>query len=340
MLPRAAFQEFIVMKSSTILSFVLILFSSSTLFAQSVQIPLPETKGYLVGPGDKLEGKVLGEPEFDFTALIDETGMFEIPFVDEPIIAKCRTESEIRTDVKNLLSKYLKDPLVSVQVTERKTPIPVTVFGEVRSPQKVELRRPATLLELLAFAGGISTESAAGFVKVFRTQTPMCSKEGNNDDWLAELNDGADVPSRSYPIDGISAAEQASNPSIYPGDLIIVEKAPPVYVIGEVNALREIKITQNGLTLSEAIAQAGGFRERAKKKEITIRRLKPNSKEREVIQVNYNLIAEGNQPDIMLKPEDIIVVDKSPKSISETILEIATGTIRNTANILPQTILF
>ena len=56
----------------------------------------PDPRGYLVGPGDKIEGKVLGEPEFDFVALIDETGRFAIPFVDDPILAKCRTESEIR----------------------------------------------------------------------------------------------------------------------------------------------------------------------------------------------------------------------------------------------------
>jgi len=299
-----------------------------------------DLRGYLVGPGDKIEGKVLGEPEFDFVALIDETGRFAIPFVDDPILAKCRTESEIREDVKKQLSKYLKDPLISVQVTERRTPVPVTVFGEVRNPQRVELRKSATLLELLAFAGGVNLESAAGFVKVFRTQPPMCAGEDEKDDWLAESNNGLEVPSRMYSLSSIEAAQKESNPAIYPGDLIIVEKAPPVYIIGEVNALREIKITQNGLSLSEAIAQAGGFRERAKKKEIMIRRLKPNSKERQIIEVNYELIADGTQRDIMLEPEDIVVVDKTKKSIAETIFELATGSARNAANILPQRVFF
>lgn len=304
------------------------------------EIPGPEVQVYLVGPGDKIEGKVLGEPEFDFATLIDETGSFEIPFVDEPIRASCRTESEIRADVKKLLSRYLKDPLVSVQVTERRKPLPVTVFGEVRNPQRVELRKSATLLELLAFAGGVNVESAGGFVKVFRTQPPLCAHADDKDDWLAESNDGLEVPSRAYSLSSIVAAQKESNPTIFPGDLIIVEKAPPVYIIGEVNALREIKITQNGLSLSEAIAMAGGFRERAKKKEIMIRRLKPNSKEREIIEVNYNLIADGSQKDIMLEPEDIVVVDKTKKSIAETILEIATGSVRNAANILPQSVFY
>lgn len=309
--------------------------------AQTVSgVPEPELQGYLVGPGDKLQGKVLGEPEFDFTAVIDETGQFSIPFVDEPIKAKCRTENDIRDDVKRKLEKYLKDPLVSVQVSERRTPEPVTVYGEVRSGSRIELRRPATLIELLAFAGGVNMETAGGYVKVFRTRSPLCAEEGSKDDWLADTNGGLEVPSRTYTIGEIQAADPGSNPRIYPGDLIIVEKAPPVYVIGEVSAIREIRITQNGLSLSEAIAQAGGFRERAKEKEILIRRLKPGSKEREIITVNFKEIEAGNQKDVMLQAEDIVVVDKTKKSIGETIFELVTGSARNAANVLPQRVFF
>ena len=341
--PRAenTCKEAVMNKRSTFLSIAILLLSVSISFAQDMKVAeeVPE-QGYLVGPGDKIQGKVLGEPEFDFVALIDETGKFSIPFVDEPILAKCRTENDIRADVKKKLGKYLKDPLVSVQVTERRKPIPVTVFGEVRNPSRVELRKEATLLELLAFAGGVTFATAGGFVKVFRTQPPMCANDEEKDNWLAESNNGADVPSRMYSISSIQTAQSESNPTIYPGDLIIVEKAPNVYIIGQVNALREIKITQNGLSLTEAIAKAGGFGERAKKKEITIRRLKPNSKEREIILVNYKLIADGTQKDIMLEPEDIIVVDKAKKGIAETIFELATGTARRTAGLLPQRVFF
>src|SRR6185295_8052430 len=108
-----------------------------------------------------------------------------------------------------------------------------------------------------------------------------------------------------------------SNPQIYPGDIIEVGKAPPVYVIGQVNVLKEITIGENGLSLAEAVSQAGGFSPRAKSKDIKIRRLKPNSRDREIIAVNYQLIKGGKQKDIMLQPEDIVEVDKEPKSIAE-----------------------
>ena len=333
-------RNLLIMFRSTVLALsVLIAFAPVGSGQDIKSVDDSEAAGYLVGPGDKIQGKVLGEPEFDFVAEIDETGKFSIPFVEEPISAQCRTEPEIRADVKEKLKKYLKDPLVSVQVTERRTPLPVTIYGEVRSPGKVELRREATLLELLLFSGGVNVETARGAVKVFRTQAPLCAEE-SEDDWLAQAKTGIDVPSRSFNVTDIQDSQGDSNPNIYPGDLIIVEKAPPVYVIGEVGAVREIKIPENGLTLTEAIARSGGFRDRAKKKEITIRRLKPESREREIIQVNYKLIADGTQSDFRLMAEDIVVVDKTKKSIAETILELATGPARRAANVLPQRVFF
>jgi protein involved in polysaccharide export with SLBB domain len=44
-----------------------------------------------------------------------------VPFFDQPIQAKCRTEKDLRTDVTRLLSKYLKNPQISVRVTQRKS---------------------------------------------------------------------------------------------------------------------------------------------------------------------------------------------------------------------------
>ena len=334
------------MKSKFLLILTFSLVFSLTIFSQEPldvedTVSVNVANGYLIGPGDKLTGKVMGEPDFGFEVVISESGVFRLPYVDDnQIVAKCRTETEIKQEVEQKYAKYLKNPLISVQVTERRTPNPVTVFGEVRQPQRVELRREARLLQLLAFAGGINRDSAGGMVRVVRTQVPMCAEDEIKENWLEESNGGLEAPTRLYSISSIEEARNESNPIIYPGDLIIVEKAPPVYVIGEVNAIRELKITQNGLSLSEAIAQAGGFRERAKTKDITIRRIKENSRERDVISVNYKMIEDGKEKDIMLEPEDIVVVDKTKKSIGETILDIATGGVTSAVNTLPRTVLF
>lgn len=298
-----------------------------------------EQRGYMLGPGDVVEGKVLGEEQFNFVSTVDEDGKIQVPFFDEGVSAKCKTEKDLRADVVKLLSKYLKNPQVSVRVTERKSRPPATVSGEVKLPARVDLPRTTRLLELINFSNGL-TKEASGMIEVFHTQPPVCTDEAETAYWKTEMENSQDVPSKLYSFGTLQLGKEESNPIIYPGDLIYVHKAKPVYVIGEVMNLKEIFITESGLSLMEAVAQAGGFSREARKKEITIQRLKPNSKEREILKANYELIKTGKQKDFMLQANDIVVVDKTKKSIAQTVLELATGAGRNFTQVLPQRVLY
>jgi polysaccharide export outer membrane protein len=277
---------------------------------------------YLLGPGDVIEGKVLGEQDFSFTAAVDEDGNIEVPFFDKPVAAKCRSERELRADVTKLVSKYLRNPLVSVRITERKSRPPATIYGEVRTPSPLILMPNTTLLELLSFSGGV-TEDAGGMIQVFRTQAPMCSDNNEDSKWIAE--NGAEVPSRLYSLSSVKKGLEEANPIIYPGDVVVVQKAAPVYITGEVRQPTGLLLKETGLSLYQAVAMVGGPNREAKTKDIKIYRLKPNSKDREVISVNYDSIQKGQQKDVILEPYDIIEVDKAKKSIMQTVMEIAVG---------------
>src|SRR5512140_1239869 len=124
------------MKSKGLLVFTAFLLILRTVSAQTLPVDVQVQKGYLVGPGDEITGKVLGEPQFDFVATVDEDGKSEVPFFDKPVIAKCRTERELRTEISALLGRYLKTPQISVRVTDRKSRPPATIYGEVRTPQQ------------------------------------------------------------------------------------------------------------------------------------------------------------------------------------------------------------
>ena len=306
---------------------LLILGLSAIGFGQTVPPDVPVQKGYMVGPGDEITGKVLGEPQFDFVATVDEDGKIEVPFFDKPVVAKCRSERELRADISALLAKYLRNPQISVRVTERKSRPPATIYGEVNKPQEITLMRKATLVEILAISGGVKDE-AGGMIQVFRTRAPLCSDGRDDSDWKVTGGDATDVPSRMYSLASVRLGKEEANPVIYPGDVIVVQKASPVYVTGEVVAPQGIYLKEGGMTLTEAIAKIGGVRREAKTKDIKIYRLKPNSKDREVIAANYDLIKKGQQKDLMLEPYDIIEVDKAKKSIGQTILEVVTGAAR------------
>jgi len=294
--------------------------------------PKLERAGYLIGPGDVITGSVLGEPQFNFTATIDEDGRFQVPFFERPVMAQCKTERELRKHVTQLVSKYLKTPLVSIAVVERKSRPVMSIYGEIRSgSQNIDMRRKARLLEVISFAGG-TTEEAGDMVQIFRTQPLMCS-ENAEDNGFTVAKEG-DVPSKMYSLASVKEGVESSNPIIIPGDIIIVPKGAPVYITGEVAQRTGLRLTGKGLSLLQAISMVGGVNPGAKTKDISIYRMKPNSKnteDREIISVNYDAIKKGKQEDVMLQPYDIVEVDKSKKKVAQIVLETVIGIGRTAA---------
>lgn len=292
--------------------------------AQGVSVEQASQRGYLIGPGDEITGKVLGEPQFDFVATVDENGKIEVPFFETPIVAKCMSERDLRTEITKLLSRYLKGPQLSLRVTDRKSRPPVSVLGEVRQQQQFNLTRRAYLLELLTVAGGESDKSG-GTITVIRMRPPMCGEGTPSESWTASADGGLGAPSKTFSIASLKQGQEGSNPEIFPGDVIMVNKAAPVYITGEVVRPGELNIPEGGLLLTQAVAMANGITREAKTKNVTIRRRKSNSPEPELIAVNYDQIKKGQQKDVLLQPFDIIVVDKAKKSVGDILLETLTG---------------
>lgn len=292
---------------------------------QSIPLSNDAGKGYLIGPGDEITGKVLGEKDFDFVATVDEDGKIEVPFFDKPVVAKCRSERELRSDITGLLAKYLRTPQASVRVTQRNSRPPVSVYGEVRQQQQFVLTRKTYLLEVISAAGGV-TEKSGGTIQVFRTRAPICGEPGQANDWKVDTGTGGlDVPSRIYSLATLRQGREESNPEIMPGDIIVVQKAAPVYVTGEVVRPGEMNIPEGGLPLTQAVAMASGITREAKTKNIKVYRRKIGSSEQQVIVANYDQIKKGTQKDIMLEPFDIVEVDKAAKKFTDYLLDFVTG---------------
>ena len=321
------------MKVKVFVLFTLVSLLTQAAFAQVTSVSADTQRGYLIGPGDVVNIKVLGEPEFSVDAVtVDEDGKIQVPY-SEGLTARCLTEKEVRQEIIKIYSKMIRNPQVSVYVKERNSRPPATVYGEVVTPQKIVLTRKATLRELLAVSGGIKKE-ASGMIQITRTQPLMCAEE-KDDDWKLNSDGNLNFPSRLYSRSTLSEV----NPVIYPGDIIDVQKASPVYVIGEVNKPGEIYLPEGGLPLMQAIAMAYGTTREAKIKEIKIHRRQQNSPQTDVIIANFDAIKKGTEKDLILQPLDIIEVGKSKKNIGEILFEIATGSIRNVAQTLPVMVL-
>ena len=293
------------------------------------------SKAALLGPGDEIAGKVVGEPDYDFSAVINDEGYVEVPFAKEPVLAKCKTERELRLDLTERLSKYLRSPQFSFVVKSRNSRPPTLITGEVNNPQQVILMRKVTLFEALGIAGNAKEDSAAGLVQVFRPQPPMCTGTDENDTWRGNSTDLTQIPSRTYSLKNIAMGAVDSNPIIYPGDVVVVHRAAPVYVTGEVITAQGIYLKDDGLSVSEAIAKVGGPRREAKLKDVRVLRLKPGTKDdRETISVNLVAVKKGLQKDVMLQPFDIVEVGEAKPGLGKQIFDIAVGAAKNSVTAL------
>src|SRR5258708_876369 len=100
--------EVLPMKLKFLFAIIISFFLIYSVPAQNPPPAPPPSKGYLLWPGDEITGKVLGETDFDFVATVNEEGKIEVPFSDKAIVAKCKTERELRTEITELLGKKSK----------------------------------------------------------------------------------------------------------------------------------------------------------------------------------------------------------------------------------------
>lgn len=111
------------------------------------------------------------------------------------------------------------------------------------------------------------------------------------------------------PADKLLAGDPRYNIVIKPGDTIFV----PVDIVGEfcimgnVNRTGYIPLTGRPMTLKQAIAAAGGLGPLAWPKRCEVVRRIGRKKE-EIVMVDLDKIASGEQPDFFIKPHDLINV--------------------------------
>ena len=223
--------------------------------SQSPGLDVQGIKTYLLGPGDVLDIRVFGQPELSSNAQVDSEGnLSSLPFLETPIKAKCRTDKEIQKDIAAAYAKFINNPQVSVRISERNSRQPATVFGAVRQPTRVEMKRKVRLNELMAVSGGF-TERASGTIQILHTEPLMCPEPGEEDEALPI--DGTRIPLQIVKIAELRSGKAGANPVIRPGDYVLVTEAEPVYITGAVLSPGGIYL-RDQLMLSRALAMVGG----------------------------------------------------------------------------------
>ena len=254
--------------------------------------PQPSADDYRVGIDDVLAITVLQAPELNTSARVSQLGRVSLPLIGElPVVGL--TAGEIATAVEvRLREKYIREPEVSVQVTDTQSH-GVSVIGAVRKPGVVQIRGTKSLIEVLSLAEGISDDVGEDIVIVHGSDATGSDREASTAVKVKALYESGDP---------------RANVAIVPGDVIKVQQAPMVYVVGEVKKPGAFPVRGGDhLTVLRALALGEGLAPTASKDAAVILRAGAAGGRTEV-PIRLTDIFKSKRPDVVLEPNDVLFV--------------------------------
>ncbi|MEK6282935.1 MAG: polysaccharide biosynthesis/export family protein [Acidobacteriota bacterium] len=274
------------------------------------------TERYRIGAGDVLEVRLYKLPDLSREFLrVEEAGTIRMPLINEEIQAACRTESELAKDIASRYLPMMRNPQVDVFIKEYNSR-PVAVIGAVNAPGRFQLQRKIRLLDLLSYAGG-PAERAGGNIQIVHGTSPVCETSMPR---LAVNNINA-LGISVFKLSDTLAGNGRSNPYVRPGDVITVLEFQQIYVIGNVIKPSSFPLKER-ITLSQAIAMAGGTLPDSQSDRIRIIRQNPSNNIQQELVVDLKAISKRRAADVVLQPNDIVEVPTaSGKRFLRNVLE-------------------
>jgi polysaccharide biosynthesis/export protein len=183
---------------------------------------------YVIGTGDVLSIDVFDVKELSRDVRVSQTGTISIPLVPVRLHVAGLTEAQTEQKIAEVLEAngLVTHPDVSVMVKERRSK-PITVVGAVNHPLVYEAERPVTLLEVIAEAGGLSTDAGSQVI-VTRPVPAMTFDETEPPAIGSDDPAATNVQSTPHANQKSSKAEQTSTaPSSFASGIAAPLKAEP-----------------------------------------------------------------------------------------------------------------
>jgi len=112
---------------------------------------------YVIGPLDVVNIVVWRNPELSMTVPVRPDGRISTPLVED-VPALGKNPEQLARDLEKALSKYIRDPVVTVIVSSFVGPNneQVRIIGEAAKPQSVPYRQNMTMLDVMIVVGGLT----------------------------------------------------------------------------------------------------------------------------------------------------------------------------------------
>ena len=267
---------------------------------------------YKLGPGDLIEIRVFGVPDFDQTLRISAGGTIKLPIID-PVVAAGLSAAELERKLITVLDKdVIKNPQVSVFVKEYRSQ-PVNVIGAVRAPGQFLIQQQLRLADVLSLAGGLQPNAS--------DEAMIQRRTASGEDEIIRIN----------LRDLLERGDLTLNAIVHGGDIINIREREEqfVYIVGELNRPSAYLLPpKQSVRLSELYAMAGGATRTAKVSDSLLIRY-DEAGQRHEIKVNFSDILKGKQEDFLVRGRDIIFVPGSKiKTFTQNLLSGIPGAVQ------------
>lgn len=160
---------------------------------------------YIIGAGDTLNIFVWRNPELSISVPVRPDGRMSLPLVED-VVATGKTPTTLARELEQRLSKYIKEPVVTVIATGFVGPFTeqVRVIGEAETPRAIPYRTEMTALDAMIAVGGLTRYAAGDNSVIVRT---VAGRQYTYAVHLDSLIKDGDI---------------SSNVALQPGDILII----------------------------------------------------------------------------------------------------------------------
>ena len=162
---------------------------------------------YVIGPLDTVNIVVWRNPELSATVPVRPDGRISTPLVED-LQALGKNPAELAREMEKALSKFIRDPVVTVIVTAFNGPADqqIRIIGEAARPQAVAYRQNMSVLDVLIVVGGLTDFADGNKAVLIRG-----SEQGKQ--YSVRLNDL------------VRRGDITANVEVRPGDVLIIPQS-------------------------------------------------------------------------------------------------------------------